>query len=162
ASACAIGDVSLDATLPANTTAKPKSYKFTLAARGAKTAKATTTVFVAPQPPPTVTSFAATPNSLPQPGGAVQLTASVADAVSCVFSSTPTVAGLPATVPCASGEASISITLPPDPTTKPQNYKFALSVTGSKTTKADPVQVKVSGTLAAVSSFDATPENLSA
>ncbi len=154
--ACASGSVSVAVTVPADTTSTAKSYTFTLAATGSKTTKATATVAVAAQPAPVVSSFTASVATLPQTGGSVVLSATVTEATSCVFSSTPAVTGLPSTVSCTSGSASVSVTVPANTTTATKTYTFALSAKGSTTVKASPVTVTVAGVAAAVTSFTAT------
>jgi hypothetical protein len=78
-------------------------------------------------------------------GGQVTLSAQVANAASCVFSSTTkTLAGLPATVNCTSGSGSAQVTLPANSTGQAKTYSFGLSAVGSKTVKATAVKVTVS------------------
>ena len=52
---------------------------------------------------PTVKSFGVTPSSLTFTGGVVTLTAQVTKATKCVFSSKPTISGMPSTVGLRSG-----------------------------------------------------------
>ena len=94
-------------------------------------------------PKPTVSGFAASPTTLYNNGGIVTLSANVTNAMSCVFSSTKPVAGLPATVACTSGEVSQAVTLPANTGKKPVKYKFKLAVTGTKTVEAKAVSVTV-------------------
>ena len=162
------GTISVPLTLPANTTTKAVSYKFTLSATATKTAKATTTVKVAALVPPSVVSFSATPTSLPQTGGSATLSASVTGATSCAFSVSPTVTGLPDTVPCTSGTATVPVTLPANTTTKAAKYTFALSAIGATTVKATSVNVTVAAKAKTKSpkpkviSFTAAPQTLQA
>jgi hypothetical protein len=99
----------------------------------------------APKPPkPTVSGFAASPTTLYNNGGIVTLSAKVTNAISCVFSSTKPVTGLPATVACTSGVVSQTVTLPANTGKKAVKYSFKLAVTGTKTVKAKAVKVTVS------------------
>lgn len=91
----------------------------------------------------TVTDFVATPGTVTKSDDLVTLSASVSDATSCTFSSDKTVVGLPATVACANGTVAKSVTLPLNSGTKPLEYVFDLSVTGTKTVKAKAVKVTV-------------------
>src|ERR1700676_4314234 len=148
--ACATRAVSTPVFLPSNTSAKAMKYAFSLSATGSKTVKTKAVkVTVAATPAPTVTSFTATPSSLTAGGGHVDLSTQVAYATSCTFSSTTPVPGLPATVPCSAGSGVDSITLPANPTSKPVNYTFGLSVAGTKTVKAKAIKLSVGGKPAA-------------
>ncbi len=140
---CTSGPVSTSVTLPGDTSFKAAKYTFELAVTGSKTVNAKVKFMVAGTPPPAVSSFAATPASVSDSGGTVTLSAQVTTAVSCVFSSTPALAGLPATVPCTSGPVSTRVTVPSNASTKTATYKFAASVVGSKTAKATPITVTV-------------------
>jgi alpha-tubulin suppressor-like RCC1 family protein len=86
--------------------------------------------------PTTVTSFTAKPTSLTWAGGAVTLSAKVANAKTCTFSVTPKVEGLPAEKACASGTVDEKVTVPKNTGTKPITYTFGLTVTGATTVKA--------------------------
>jgi alpha-tubulin suppressor-like RCC1 family protein len=106
----------------------------------------------APKPPkPTVSGFAASPSTLYNTGGIVTLSATVANADSCVFSSTPPVdelagADLPATVACTSGAVTKIVALPANTGRKAVKYSFKLAVSGTKTVKAKAVKVTVGTT----------------
>jgi hypothetical protein len=109
---------------------------------------------------PSVISFKVTPTSLMATGGSVTLIASVKNATSCTFSVTPSVKGLPATVPCASNKASKKVTLPKNLSAAATSYAFSLKASGpGGSTTAKPVRAKV---LAApsISSFTSTPKML--
>jgi alpha-tubulin suppressor-like RCC1 family protein len=91
----------------------------------------------------TVLSFTATPE---QPdatgafrGGPVDLTATVADAASCTFSATR-IPGLPVTLDCSGGRASITVNVP-FVAKKASTVKFRIMVTdpAGATTKAPPI-----------------------
>ena len=163
---CASGGATRTITLPTNTTTKPKTYTFRLTASGTgKSAQADpVTVTVDAQPAPSVASFGATPVELAAAGGAIQLSASVQNATSCTLRSSPAVDGLPATIDCASGGATRTITLPTNTTTKPKTYTFRLTASGTgKSAQADPVTVTVDAQPApSVASFGATPVELAA
>jgi len=73
---------------------------------------------------PTVKSFTVSPSKLPATGGKVTLSATVARAKTCTFSSKPAVAGLPATVSCTSGKATKVVKLPADTGTTTQSYRL--------------------------------------
>ena len=84
-------------------------------------------------PKPTLSGFAASPSVLYDTGGVVTLAATVKNATSCLFSSTKSVAGLPATITCGSGKVSHPVTLPANIGTKDLSYGFTLAVAGSET-----------------------------
>ena len=69
-------------------------------------------------------------------GGQVKLTARVADATSCEFSSKPKIAGLPVSVPCSNGLVSTTVTVPASVATVKEAYTFNLVVTASGGSKA--------------------------
>jgi alpha-tubulin suppressor-like RCC1 family protein len=95
-------------------------------------------------PGPTVASFVDTPSDLSSSGGSVVLSASVTNAVNCVFSSKPAIAGLPATIPCSNGSVTEDVTIPANNGTKATRYVFRLSVQGTvKVKKAKAVRLTV-------------------
>lgn len=100
----------------------------------------TITVSVGALSTPTITSFTATPASIPASSTSVVLAAQLSGAVPtaiCVFSvhSGFKIAGLPATVPCATGSASVTVTVPANSSTKsrPIKFKFAVHLKGLHT-----------------------------
>ena len=95
-------------------------------------------------PGPTVASFVDTPSELGSSGGSVVLSASVTNAVNCVFSSKPVIAGLPATIPCSNGSVTEDVTIPANNGTKATRYVFRLSVQGTvEVKKAKAVRLTV-------------------
>jgi hypothetical protein len=105
---------------------------------------------------PTVSSLAATATSATEvastsplvlyiSGGAITLSAIVSNAVTCTFRSNKSLAGLPVTLPCSSGEVTTAaMNLPANTRTKRDVvYRFHLTVTGSRTVRAIPVTVVV-------------------
>ncbi|MGZ6576692.1 MAG: hypothetical protein ACXVHJ_37660, partial [Solirubrobacteraceae bacterium] len=73
---------------------------------------------MAAAPAPSVVAFTATPPELTSAGGSVQLSASVQNATTCTFKSTPTLTGLPVDKACGSGAATANVTLPANTTSK--------------------------------------------
>jgi len=86
--------------------------------------------------PPSIAFFTATPSSLTSAGGLVALSAGVANATSCTFTSNRPVAGLPATTPCTTGVVNESVTVPPNIGLKALTYRFSLAITGSRTMRS--------------------------
>jgi alpha-tubulin suppressor-like RCC1 family protein len=110
----------------------------------------------------TVSSFTAKPSSLTWAGGAVTLSAKVANAKTCTFSVTPSIKGLPAKKTCTSGTVDEKVTVPKNTGTKAITYTFGLSVTGTTTVKATPAKTTVGvGPPPTVSGFGAAPSSLS-
>jgi alpha-tubulin suppressor-like RCC1 family protein len=94
-----------------------------------------------------VLHFAATPYALASSGGSVTLSAQVANATSCVFSSKPVATGLPATVACSSGTVTENVVVPANTGGKAARYTFYLSVSGSRTIEARPLKFTVMASL---------------
>ena len=143
---CGSGTATANVTLPANTTSKAKTYTFRLTATGTgRNAQADPiTVTVAAAPAPSVVAFTAAPTELTSAGGSVQLSASVQNATTCTFKSTPTVNGLPVDRDCGSGTATANVTLPANTTSKAKTYTFRLTATGTgRNAQADPITVTV-------------------
>ncbi len=98
-------------------------------------------------PKTTVTRLTASPPTLTAAGGSLILASTVSDATSCTFtgktpkSATPAT-GLPETVPCSTGTVSTTVTVPPNPCCTERSYRFAITVTGTRT-KTSSVVVKV-------------------
>jgi hypothetical protein len=86
-----------------------------------------------PQRTPTITGFSVTPKSLPNAGGKVTVSATLAFTKSCTISAKPKVAGLPKTFGC-SGSLSKGYTLPRNRTGSPKTYQFTLVVSGGGAT----------------------------
>ena len=141
---CKAGKASERATLPANGSAHVERYTFFIKASGSggsTTAKPVITKVLAA---PSISSFTPTPNTLTPAGGAVTLTASVKNATSCTFSVTPSVKGLPATVPCASNKAAKKVSLPENATASTATYAFSLKASGpGGSTMAKPLHAAV-------------------
>ena len=109
----------------------------------------------------TVSSFTAKPSSLTWAGGAVTLSAKVANAKTCTFSVTPAIKGLPAKKTCTNGTVDQKVTVPKNTGTKAITYTFGLSVTGTTTVKATPVKITVGvGPPPTVTDFNANPSTL--
>jgi len=110
---------------------------------------------------PAVVSFTATPPLFYMSGGPVSLTAHVANASTCTFTSNKVVPGLPAVVECASGTATTSVTVPGNAGKKPLVTKFFVTATGSRTKKSLPALVTVNsfdpGLTPATRSFTVAP-----
>jgi uncharacterized protein YjbI with pentapeptide repeats len=89
-------------------------------------------------PPPTVSSFAASPiSAYGFLGGPVTLTAAVTNASTCTLTSNHPLVGLPVTVDCSSGSVSQTRNLPGRTTGRnPYTYHFKLKAVGSRATTA--------------------------
>jgi hypothetical protein len=83
--------------------------------------------------PPSIIFFKATPSSLSSAGGPVSLSADVANATSCTFTSKRPVVGLPATFPCSNGVINENVTVTANSSPKVLIYRFKLAVAGSRT-----------------------------
>ena len=130
---CASGTVNENVAVPGDPTGRPDGYTFRLAATGATTTETKALkLWVAATPAPTVSPPTVTPSSVTSSGGVVTLSATVANAISCTFSSSPAVPGLPATIPCTNGMVSEQVTIPADTGKRAITYKFGLAVTGTK------------------------------
>jgi Peptidase A4 family/Immunoglobulin domain/Immunoglobulin I-set domain len=85
--------------------------------------------------------FTATPAQLPAAGGKVRLIAVVQGATSCRFS-LEHLARPPATRPCGSGNASVTVTVPRNEGASARRFPFALTATGPhSSTSAGPAWV---------------------
>jgi hypothetical protein len=85
---------------------------------------------------PSVSDFTSTPTSLSAVGGALTLSANVANAASCVFTSNKSVVGLPATLPCSNGTVDEAVSVPANTGRTALTYKFRLAAMGTRTVKA--------------------------
>ena len=90
-----------------------------------------------------VTAFSASPSTLSSAGGKVHLSAQVTNATSCTFTSTPLLAGLPATVPCSNGLVTAKVPVTANVISLPIGYKVKLSVSGTTTVTALPADITV-------------------
>lgn len=86
--------------------------------------------------PPAVSSFQASPSSLPASGGSVTLTANVTNGITCTLSSNKTIPGLPTTIACSNGTYESEFTVPANTKKRTVTYKFKLSVAGTKALEA--------------------------
>jgi hypothetical protein len=111
--------------------------------------------------PPAVTHFSASVTSLPASGGSVRLSATVKQGSECVFTSSPRLPGLPATVSCASGSASRTVRLPANAAAGKKTYKFGLTVSGhGGKAAAKPLTVVVREAAPAVTQVAVKPSDL--
>ena len=83
------------------------------------------------------------PAALTAAGGTITLSAAVANANECTFSSTPPLVGLPLTVPCSTGQIDQALTVPANTGTEPSSYSFELSATNSEGGSAEATPVVV-------------------
>ena len=90
-------------------------------------AKASITATVSAPTKPVINSFFANPGVVSSGGGTTGLAANVAGASTCTFTSTMTFPGLPATVPCSTGSASVSVSFPANTGSSPVTYTFGLT-----------------------------------
>ena len=67
-------------------------------------------------------------------GGTVKLSATVKNAKTCAWSSSPKVAGFDATVKCKTGKVARSVKLKANTSTKSKSYAIRLTVRGKSTT----------------------------
>jgi hypothetical protein len=112
---------------------------------------------------PLVASFAASPNSLPDRGGTVRLTASLKFARTCTLSVVPAVRGLPRTnFSCASGSFSMPFPIARDASANSRTYTFSLSVTNKEGTVAAPQVVVTEGAAPPPISFGIRSKNFGA
>jgi hypothetical protein len=131
---CASGKADKTVRLPRNNSTQVKEYRFEVAATGVG-GKATryATVEVLPAAP-AIVELTASPDGLDKSGGSTTVTGIVSGATRCELSVTPSVAGLPVSVPCetASGAAQVTqpVTLPGLTGSTPQRYTFDLTATG--------------------------------
>ena len=140
--------------IPANNASSPASYDFTLAAHGAAgttTAFRSLTVTVAQSGQnPTISSFAASPNSVPASGGQVTLSWTALNATTCTVASNPSMNGLPTDVDCANLSPSYTVNLPANPASSAVTYVFTLTATGASGTT--PASAKASVQVGGVAS----------
>ena len=93
-------------------------------------------------PPPTISSFTASPLTVSTGNGTVKLKATVANAVSCTLSSNPAVVGLPAVIPCAKVKKSVELPWNSSSTIS-AIYKFKLTAQGTSTSTTKKIKVTV-------------------
>ncbi len=93
---------------------------------------------------PTVTGFAASTTAFNRAGGTTFLSATVAHATTCVFSSNKVPGGLPYSITPCEGLVTYGVTLPPNAGKAPVGYTFMFTAYGSVAVKGKPaVKVKV-------------------
>ena len=95
---------------------------------------------------PTVTGFASSTTTLYKTGGTITLSATVANATSCVFSSNKTITGMPYTATPCDQLVSHDVTLPANTGKKSVKYTFKLSATGASKVNAKSVVTVTVGT----------------
>ena len=138
---CTTGPVSTTVTLPANTGKSAVKRYFQLSVIGTKTVTTKAVgVTVRPEsPPPAVSALAAIPSTLTSAGGNVTLTDNVRYGDFCLFTSSPTLAGLPVTLPCAGGAEGgadtviADVDVPANTGTSATNYAITMTATGTAT-----------------------------
>ena len=136
---CTGASLSEAVVVPANATASPIAYTFTLTSRNsAGSASATTTVTVAQVPTPTISNFVPSSPTVPDTGGSITLTATLATPATCSLKASPALSSLDTRPSCSNGRLSVQTVIPPNLTTHPINYTFSL--------KASNVAGKVSAT----------------
>jgi hypothetical protein len=96
-----------------------------------------------PPPLPAISSFTASPSLLPGAGGLVTLAASASNATSYLFTSSPSGPGGLTSVQSGSGEASDTVTVPPNTTGQPVGYTFTVTATGPGGSVSGAVSVTV-------------------
>jgi hypothetical protein len=128
---CKDGTFSKDFTIPANSTASPGSYSFNLSASGAGgSADATLTLDqpVAAADPPNVVSMTPSPASLTAAAGTVTVSATLARASHCTWTSDPDV-GSATSAPCTTS-SSHDFSVPANVGKTAKTYTFEIDVTG--------------------------------
>jgi hypothetical protein len=134
--------VSRKVSLPANLTATPTTYRFTITAHhGTQKTKRTVKTTVNAIAPSFAGPIGAGPTMTPSTGGTVGFTLSVSAASSCAISVLGTnfanLAGFPKTVACApapgttTAEVPITVTLPSNSAKASVSYSFVVTATGA-------------------------------
>jgi uncharacterized protein YjbI with pentapeptide repeats len=108
-----------------------------LVATGSVAASSVAAAKSSPPIHPTIQSLTVDPPSMFSPGGSASISADVANATSCTFSSTGTVTGLPVTVPCSSGSVQESFSVGANASNKKEvTYKIKLIAVGQGKAKS--------------------------
>ena len=161
---CGTGTVSTTAAVTANATTVEKKLTIKLLVIGpAKSATARGEITLSAAPPPSISSVGASPSPVSWTGGQVQLSAAVDHATSCTFSGLKKarhkVSGLPATVACSSGSASVDVTVAANHKRRLATYTVKLTAAGSgkKVTSTTEITVSPVTTPPTISSFTANP-----
>lgn len=133
------GSASHSVAVPANLTSSPKTYTLSLTATGPGGTVPSTrhpTITVQPTPPPVITSFVGTGGGstssavkLPRSGGTVTLKATIQNASSATFTSSPTLAFPPST-PISSGAAVQNVTVAANATSERVTYTVNVRANG--------------------------------
>lgn len=162
---CDKGTASAIATVAANSTPRAEKIIIKLTALGSEAeSSATTAVTVDPAPPkPRVSNFLSDPGTVPFTGGSVTLSADVANASLCTFSTNSTlVSGLPTTVACASGTASATFAVTANATTKGVRIPIELSAAGPQKTSTGSKTITLApAPKPAISSYQVSPSPVS-
>ena len=87
---------------------------------------------------PTVSGFSSSTTTLYKTGGTITLSATVANATSCVFTSNKTITGMPYGITPCNGLVSHDVTLPVNAGKHSVVYTLKFSATGARTTNAKP------------------------
>lgn len=163
--ACDSGTVSLIVTVAANTSSTGKSLPVALVAVGTPgNAIARTRIELAAAPArPVISGFVANPAPVPWQGGPVTLSASVADATLCTLStSSAAITGLPTTVGCDSGSASVLVAVTGNATTVAKRYPVILTATGPQKSSSTSTSIVLApGPSPIISTFGSTPTPVS-
>jgi hypothetical protein len=163
---CSNGSFSQQVVLPANALSSATTYTFTLTVTGPSGDVVTARAGVVVHPPigPSILQLTAGPQTLSSAGGQATVGATVQNATSCHFESSPAVAGFPTPVEnCAAGTIIHKAQLPANTGSTPITYTFTLVAVGSdgKAEVTASVSVVVEAALKPyITSFDATPTQL--
>ena len=145
---CSSGSASVGITVGANHKRRLATYTVKVTATGSGT-KVTTTTTITVSPvttPPTISNFTTNPSPVASTGGPVTLSATVANAVSCTFSSkNSSVSGLPVTVPCSVGTVSATVTVPAATSHRAHSYQVQLTVHGQRKKVSSTALITVAG-----------------
>jgi hypothetical protein len=131
---CSTGSLTKTVTLPAATSGTSAQYDFALSAAGPGGAAPSAQVAVTVTgKAPTISSFTATPSTLPSGGGTVTLSITVADANECGFGyswsggSNPIGSSLPHDMSCTSGTYTYKVPFAADTTKSPNVVTFNMT-----------------------------------
>jgi len=162
--ACSSGPVAATVAVTANATTRTAKLPVELSAIGAAQSKVVRGfITLAPAPFPTITSDTTSPSPVSWTGGPVTLSATVANATNCTFSAVGAakrvVSGLPVTLPCASGSASVGVTVSANHRKKIKTYTVKLTASGSgaKTITTSVITVSAITTPPSLTNFTSKP-----
>jgi hypothetical protein len=164
--ACSSGRVSYTAKFPENTSAKNIIYTFKLIVTGKKGEGNVTaplkTVTVVAAPKPVINSFTTSNSELSSAGGAISLTGSVTNEVTCNISANPAIEGTSSNpVPCSTGSAIASVVMPENTSATDITYTFTLTVTGITTVTSKAITVTVDSNPPATTTTTTPPSTTS-